>query len=402
MERIIDRAALRGISLIGLLLLPACGGCSNGGRAPHGGASPDGARGAVLRVEAVSYPLRFLAERIGGERVEVSFRAPAGADPAFWSPDAGAIAAMQAADLVLLNGAGYGRWIDRTSLPLSRLVDTSRGFRDRYLTVDRAVTHSHGPEGEHSHGEIAFTTWLDPIQAIEQAAAIRDAFKAARPVFAAEFERRFTGLESDLRDVDRILEEAFGRLDGAPLLASHPVYQYLARRYRLELTSVHFEPDEPPTEQGWRELEGLRTAHRARWMLWEKEPLAATAYRLEALGIGIIVFDPCAGTPASGDFLTVLHDNAQRVAAAARLPVGRAGTVNPPSLIRGIHTSRPPAPQAVRTESCRCARMPPALISRMFARPARTEEVEWPCPGSHVSVSALFCCWPACRRRPTI
>ena len=323
MERIIDRATLLGIPLIGLLLLPAGSGCSNSGSAPDGDASPGGARGAVIRVEAVNYPLRFLAERIGGERVEVSFRAPAGADPAFWSPDTGAIAAMQAADLVLLNGAGYERWIDRTSLPLSRLVDTSRGFRDRYLTVGRAVTHSHGPQGEHSHGEIAFTTWLDPIQAIEQAAAIRDAFKAARPLFQAEFERRFSGLESDLRALDRALEEAFGRLDGAPLLASHPVYQYLARRYRLHLESLHFEPDEPPAEQGWGELERVLTSHQARWMLWEKEPLAATADRLESLGIGIIVFDPCAGTPASGDLLTVLRDNANRVAAAARSSAGR-------------------------------------------------------------------------------
>ena len=42
----------------------------------------------TLAVYTVNYPLKYLAERIGGERVDVVFPAPAGEDPAFWSPDA--------------------------------------------------------------------------------------------------------------------------------------------------------------------------------------------------------------------------------------------------------------------------------------------------------------------------
>jgi zinc transport system substrate-binding protein len=318
MEQKMWRMLQRNTVLIVSLLLPGLFGCPESGVLPEDADANEALAGAVIKVEVVNYPLRYLAERIGAERVEVSFRAPAGIDPASWNPDAGAIAALQESDLVLLNGAGYAGWIDRVSLPLSRLVDTSRGFRDRYMTVDSAVTHSHGPEGEHSHGEVAFTTWLDPIQAIEQAAAIRDAFTAARPVRQADFESRFAALESDLRALDRELELAFSGLERAPLLASHPVYQYLARRYGSNLKSVHFEPDEPPDEKGWRHLEGILKTHPARWMLWEGEPLASTRDRLGALGIGLIVFDPCSNTLAAGDFLTVMQDNARRVEAASQ------------------------------------------------------------------------------------
>lgn len=307
----------RNTVLIVSLLLPGLLGCPDSGVLPEETDAAGALAGAVIKVEAVNYPLAYLAERIGGERVEVSFRAPAGIDPASWTPDAGAIAAFQESDLVLLNGAGYAGWIDRVSLPLSRLVDTSRGFQDRYMTVDSAVTHSHGPEGEHSHGEVAFTTWLDPIQAIEHGAAIRDAFTAARPSDQAGFESRFAALEADLRALDGELEEAFKGLDGKPLLASHPVYQYLARRYGLELKSVHFEPNEPPDEKGWRHLEGILKTHPAGWMLWEGEPIASTSDRLASLGVGVIVFDPCSNTPAAGDFLTVMQDNAKRVEAAS-------------------------------------------------------------------------------------
>lgn len=307
-------------ALISVLVLAGTIGCGESGLLPEDDARSGIPADAVLAVEVVNYPLAYLAGRIGGERVEVSFRAPAGIDPAFWSPDAGAIAALQEADLILLNGAGYAGWVDRVSLPLSRLVDTSAGFRDRYITLAGAVTHSHGPEGEHSHGAIAFTTWLDPTQAIEQAAAVRDAFKAARPSHASGFDNRFSALESDLQALDRSLAEAFGGMSDAPLLASHPVYRYLARRYDLDMESVHFEPDESPDENGWRQLQGILTSHPARWMLWEGEPLASTRDRLAALGIGVILFAPCSNTPATGDYLTVMQDNVRRVEVAWRRP----------------------------------------------------------------------------------
>ena len=92
-----------------------------------------------------------------------------------WSPGPEVVTAYQAADLILLNGAGYAGWVSRVSLPEGKLIDTSASFADRYLTVAEAVTHSHGPEGEHAHEATAFTTWLDPTLALEQAGAIHAA-----------------------------------------------------------------------------------------------------------------------------------------------------------------------------------------------------------------------------------
>jgi zinc transport system substrate-binding protein len=291
----------------------ACLGCPGSGVLPD---DPDATallEATVIRIEAANYPLEYLAERIGGERVEVSVRVPVGIDPALWSPDAADIGAFQDADLVLLNGAGYEGWIDRVSLLPETVVDTSSGFRERYITIESAVTHSHGSEGSHSHGDTAFTTWIDPLLAIEQARAIRDAMVATRPAHATEFERGLAALEADLRAIDERLEVVFERYRGEPLLASHPVYQYLARRYGLEVVSVRFEPDEAPDDKQWRELRDLMAANRASWMLWEAEPLNPTAQRLAALGVGVIVFDPCAGSPPAGDFLTVMQDNLERV-----------------------------------------------------------------------------------------
>ena len=89
-----------------------------------------------------------------------------------------------------------------------------------------------------------------------------------------------------------------------------------ASRYQLDLVSVHFEPEEVPEEGNWRDLERLLVEHPARWMLWEGEPLPSTSERLRGLGIGTVVFDPCANVPETGDFLSVMQQNADNLEVA--------------------------------------------------------------------------------------
>ena len=161
-------------------LLLACGG---GDSQP---ATSESAA-AVPTVYTVNYPVQYFAQRIGGDLVQVEFPAPSDEDPAFWTPDADAIAGYQSADLILLNGAAYAKWLAVVSLPEARLVNTSAGFENRYISEESAVTHSHGPGGEHSHEGTAFTTWLDPTLAVEHARAIKDAFTERWPDHAQEF-----------------------------------------------------------------------------------------------------------------------------------------------------------------------------------------------------------------------
>ena len=106
---------------------------------------------AQPKVYVVNYPLQYFAERIAGDQVSVVFPAPPDGDPAFWNPDVETIAAFQAADLILVNGATYAKWLKTASLPKSKMVDTSRSFAADYIEIKDDAVHSHGPEGEHSH-----------------------------------------------------------------------------------------------------------------------------------------------------------------------------------------------------------------------------------------------------------
>ena len=300
---------MRHAALAAVLVVLAC--------SEPGGEPAAGEEGGPLSVAVVNDPLAYFAQRIGGEHVEVIFPVPGDVDPALWSPDGETVAAYQDADLILLSGAGYAGWVQRASLPRAKLVDTSAAFADRLIPVESVVTHQHGPRGEHSHGGTAFTTWLDPTLAMLQARAIADALARARPEHGAAFGAGLSDLEADLRALDERLGAAARRLGAAPVVFSHPVYQYLERRYGLDGRSVHWEPDQPPDAKMWHELENLLEGHSAAVMIWEAEPLEATARRLEASGLRSVVFAPGGNTPPAGDWLTAMHDNAARLESLA-------------------------------------------------------------------------------------
>lgn len=263
----------------------------------------------ALRVMASNYPLAYFAERLLGARGAMDFPVPPDEDPAYWRPDAKAVGKMQRADLIVLNGAEYEKWLPHVSLPRLKVVDTSTGFREAYIHIENVVTHSHGPGGLHSHGGTAYTTWLDFDQAARQAEALAEAIARKRPEWRSQILDKLVSLKQDLAGLDASLAKLSAAKPGLPLLASHPVYQYLARRYRLNLQPVHWEPEEMPPPLEWRALEAMRATHPARWMLWEAEPSPEIAAKLEAVGIASVVFGPGAKRPESGDFLTEMQRN---------------------------------------------------------------------------------------------
>jgi putative ABC transport system permease protein len=270
---------------------------------------------AKRRVAVVNYPLEYFTKRIAGEHVEVFFPVPREEDPAFWKPQDKDIEELQRADLILLNGAEYEKWLPGAVLPLAKQVVTSQVFAERYVTNGEVVTHSHGPQGMHSHGLIDFNTWMDPRQAALQAQSIHDELVRLVPEATKDFDANLKALQKDLAGVDSAIEQASAALGNSPLLGSHPVYQYAARRYGWNLKSVHWEPDEMPSDEEWQKFDKLRREHPGKIMIWEEEPLPKVAERLRQMGIEPLAFETCASEPEKGDYLTAMKANAARLAA---------------------------------------------------------------------------------------
>ena len=258
-----------------------------------------------------NYPMFYFASRIGGEDVDVRFPLPSDIDPAFWEPDMDEIREYQQARLLLFNGADYAKWAEHVSLPDRSIVRTADAFRNQWITVADAVAHRHGPEGEsHKHDGIAFTTWLDPQLAELQAEAAFEAMAKTWPEHRQAMKTRWQALRSDLKQLDQSLTEANVPYQHQPLIASHPVYQYLARRLDWNLQNRHWEPDQVPSDEEWAAFDELLKEHPAEIMIWEGQPTEETRMRLADRGVTCIVYVPCGNRPKSGDdFLSVMKAN---------------------------------------------------------------------------------------------
>ena len=294
------------LTLLFLLLLAACGGESTPESAVI---AADKTRPLIV---ASNFPLYFFAHEIAGDSAEVIFPSMEG-DPVNWKPGSEDIARMQSADLVVLNGAGYETWLDWVSLPDEILLDTSAGFRDRLIPLEEETVHQHGPEGAHSHQGLAFTIWLDPTLAMEQASVIEQAISELIPENQQLYRERLGSLHVRLAALDDGLRIAFETFGEQTIIFSHPVYQYLAARYGLTGISVHWEPGEDPGIKAWIDFQKLLRSHPAELMIWEDEPRDVTADRLEQVGIKPIPFHTASNLPEGSDYFDVMKANVDRL-----------------------------------------------------------------------------------------
>ena len=269
------------------------------------------------RVVVVNQALHHFADRLLDGAADVVFPVPDGVDPSFWRPSIPDISMIQSADLILLNGAGFATWVDRVSLPRARVVNTSAAIEDQFIAT-RSITHSHGDGGEHSHEGIASYTWLDPMLAIAQAEAIAGAVVARGLAPEADVEARLADLAAELTELDATALDSLADMQAVDLIATHPRYQYFARRYGLSVTSLEWDAGAIPTTDQLSELERLAGELDARILIWEAQPPQEAMKAAEALGLHSVVFEPWASRGTDETFFEAYARAVSGLSEAAR------------------------------------------------------------------------------------
>jgi len=293
---------------LAVLALILVAGCGDSGKT---NVTDDGGKPVVM---TTFYPTLYFVRRIAGDLVEVQCPVPEDEDAIFWQPDEATIGRYQQADLIVVNGAEFEKWVAKTSLPPAKIVNTAKPLEKDFVRFENATTHAHGPAGEHAHEGIDGHTWVDPVNAKVQAAEIHRALLKLLPDEKSKLDAGLAALTKDLDE----LAAGFAALTGEPqLLASHPAYNYLAKRYGWNIVNLDLDPDTMPSDEIFAAVKETLTVHPAEYLLWESTPRPEIAARfLDELEVKSIVFSPCelmspAALMIGKNYLTEMKANLQ-------------------------------------------------------------------------------------------
>lgn len=266
------------------------------------------------------YPAKYFTERIAGELIDVVCPVPEDEDAIFWMPDTETIAKYQKADLIIINGADFSKWINKVSLPDQRIVNTAKPLKETFIYYEQATEHSHGKSGKHAHEGLDGHTWVDPVNASVQANEIKKALVKHFPKHKIAFEEGFNALEENLATLDSKLKSFPDK--NKPLLTSHPAYNYIARNYGWSIHNLDLDPEEMPSDKAIQEIKEILKNHHAKFLIWEAQPKKIIADRLQnECSLTSIVFSPCeliseADLANKKDYMTVMLENIKNITPA--------------------------------------------------------------------------------------
>lgn len=259
-------------------------------------------------VYVTNYPLYYFTNRIAGQTIDLHFPAYKHPDPSSYKPPTDTITAMQQADALIINGAGFEPWLIDTDLPEHLIADTSQNMTDKLLGNGTIFTHSHDNQTEHAHTETASILWLDLDMANQQALAITNTLKALLPKSATQFEANYNSLYKELMQLHQAIKSTTQN-NQKPVIFSHPIYQYFQRAYKLKGANLHWEPTDSLTPEKLTELKHLNTKTQTNIIIWETTPNPQSVTTLQQLGFRSITINPCTATPTQGDFLSIMQRN---------------------------------------------------------------------------------------------
>jgi zinc transport system substrate-binding protein len=267
------------------------------------------------------YPTQYFAQTISHGTLTIHCLCPADEDPIFWMPDRTQLAEYQRGLLIIVNGAGFEKWLEKVSLPRQRLVDTAKKISPLIYYQD-VGSHSHGPVGEHSHEGVDGHTWVDPLNAIVQAKVIHDEFVKHFPKHKREFDDGLGRLKKQLEDLDRQFEQISADSNHIPILCSHPAYNYIARRYGWNIRNLDLDPEVRLSDKQIAEIREILNTYPAKTLVWESAPAPENIRLLkEQLGLDSVVFSPCElmspDDLAKGiDYIKVMNSNLETMRTA--------------------------------------------------------------------------------------
>jgi zinc transport system substrate-binding protein len=327
------RLVLLSVALAPALLLPACAGATSQ-------ASP--ASEGKLPVMASFYPLHYLAERVGGEHVEISSLTPPGVEPHDLELSPAVVAELEQASAVVYL-SGFQPAVDDAVAQVSpeHVVDVAHEAEASGDVHEHSGEHpdehaedpqhaeqdnaeqDHAGEDEHGddHAGEDLHFWLDPERLAGAAHTVAHELGHADPENAATYVANADALAGELKALDQDFQAGLKDCETRTIVVSHEAYGFLAKKYRLEQVGISgLEPEAEPSPAHLAEIGQVVKNEDVRTIFSETLVNPKVAQTLATdLGVNTAVLDPLEGlAEGNTDYQQVMRTNLEALRDALR------------------------------------------------------------------------------------
>lgn len=324
----------------------ACIALFSGCAAKGGAAGSDAKASGKVSVVASFYPMYDFAQKIGGDRVDVTCLVPAGVEPHDWEPSTTDMKTIASAQVLVYSGAGMEHWVEDVTSAVGNkdlaVVEASKGVdllavaeddhdHEHVDEHDHDHDHEHADEHEHEHadghdhdhGQYDPHVWLSPANAKVEMANIRDALIKADPEGKSTYEKNYEKYASMLDALDKKYAEELSKTARKNIVVSHQAFGYLCNRYGLTQVPIEgIEADSEPDAKAMAKIVDFVKQNDVKTIFSEElvSPKAAQAISAET-GAAVEVLSPLEGLTdeqmaAGEDYFSVMESNLDKLVKA--------------------------------------------------------------------------------------
>lgn len=220
------RGILTGLCALGAAgVLAACGGDEDS----------DGAlatEGEALQVTTTTNWITDTAERIGGDRVEVTGLMGAGVDPHLYQARSSDVDTLRDTDVVFWNGLDLEAQMEE--------VFEQIGEEKPVVAVGEAVPEDSRLRNADEAFEFDPHVWFDPQRWEHVAEAMAATYAEADPAGADEYAANLEAFRAELEEIDAYTESRLADIppESRVLVTSHDAFSYFADAYDFEVVAI--------------------------------------------------------------------------------------------------------------------------------------------------------------------
>lgn len=271
-----------------------------------------------LKVMASFYPMYDFAQKVGGDKVEVTNMIPSGTEPHDWEPAATDIKELEQADIFVYNGAGMEHWTKDVleSLDNEKLtvVEASKGLE----LMEGEARHEEGEEEEHEEEDAIYDphVWLSPVNAKVEMGNIKDALIKADPENQEYYAKNYEKYAAQFDQLDTDYKEGLADAQGTDIITAHEAFGYLCKAYGLNQVGIEgLSPDSEPDPARMDEVIQFAKEHQVKTIFFEELVSAKVAQTLaDEIGAEAKVLNPLEGLndvelKTGADYFSVMESN---------------------------------------------------------------------------------------------